>query len=98
MVDLSPTKKQQLNQDNTLNIQPDVGIVIKKVIKNSPAEEGGLLPGDVIQKINGKPVNITAQLQKIIDSSQVGDIFKIEVNRNGKTQTFKIRSGTETQN
>ncbi|MFM6008617.1 MAG: trypsin-like peptidase domain-containing protein, partial [Sphaerospermopsis kisseleviana] len=98
MVDLSPTKKQQLNQDNTLNIQPDVGIVIKKVIKNSPAEEGGLLPGDVIQKINGKPVKITAQLQKIIDSSQVGDIFKIEVNRNGKTQTFEIRSGTDPQN
>ncbi|BAZ80373.1 trypsin-like peptidase domain-containing protein [Sphaerospermopsis kisseleviana CS-549] len=98
MVDLSPTKKQQLNQDNTLNIQPDVGIVIKKVLKNSPAEEGGLLPGDVIQKINGKPVKITAQLQKIIDSSQVGDIFKIEVNRNGKTQTFEIRSGTDPQN
>ncbi|QYX32992.1 HhoA/HhoB/HtrA family serine endopeptidase [Sphaerospermopsis torques-reginae] len=98
MVDLSPTKKQQLNQDNTLNIQPDVGIVIKKVLKNSPAEEGGLLPGDVIQKINGKPVKITAQLQKMIDSSQVGDIFKIEVNRNGKIQTFKVRSGTETPN
>ena len=98
MVDLSPTKKQQLNQDNTLKIQPDVGIVIKKVLKNSPAEEGGLLPGDVIQKINGKPVKITAQLQKIIDSSQVGDIFKIEVNRNGKTQTFEIRSGTDPQN
>jgi S1-C subfamily serine protease len=95
MVDLSPTKKEQLNQDNKLNIQSNVGIVIKKVLKDSTAEQGGLLPGDVIQKINGKPVNITAQVHKIIDSSQVGDILKIEVNRNGKTQTFKVSLGTD---
>ncbi|MBD2295850.1 trypsin-like peptidase domain-containing protein [Anabaena sphaerica FACHB-251] len=98
IADLSPTKKQQLNQDNQLSIQPDVGIVIKKVLKDSTADQGGLIPGDVIQKINGKPVNITAQLQKIIDSSQVGEILEIEVNRKGKTQTFKVRSGTDTPN
>ncbi|MBD2691317.1 HhoA/HhoB/HtrA family serine endopeptidase [Anabaena catenula] len=94
MTDLSPAKKQQLNQVNKLNIQPDVGVVIKEVLKNSPAEKGGLLPGDVIQKINGKVVKITAQVQKIVESSTVGDILEIEVNRKGKTQTFKVLSGT----
>ncbi|MEA5551466.1 HhoA/HhoB/HtrA family serine endopeptidase [Anabaena cylindrica UHCC 0172] len=97
MVDLSPTKKQQLNKEDKLNIQPDVGIVIKKVLENSPAKQGGLLPGDVIQKINDKPVKITAQVQKIVDSSKVGDILKIEVNRNGKTQIIKVLSGNSPQ-
>jgi S1-C subfamily serine protease len=94
MVDLSPTKKQQLNQENQLNIQPDVGIAIKKVLENSPAKQGGLLPGDVIQKINGKPVKITAQVQKIVDSSSVGDILQVEVNRKDRTQILKVLLGT----
>jgi S1-C subfamily serine protease len=94
MLDLSPTKKQKLNQGSLFNVQPDVGIVISRVIKNSPAEKGGLLPGDVIRKINGKPVKITAQFKKIFESSQVGDVLEIEVYRSGKTKTLKVRSGT----
>lgn len=94
MADLSPAKKQELNQNKQLNIQVDVGVAIKGIVANSPAQKGGLLIGDVIQKINGKPIKSLAQAQKIIESSTVGDILTIEVNRNNKTQIFKIRSGT----
>ncbi|MBD2387414.1 HhoA/HhoB/HtrA family serine endopeptidase [Cylindrospermum sp. FACHB-282] len=97
MADLSPTKKQQINQENKLNIQHDVGIVIKSVLDNSPAKQGGLLPGDMIQKLNGKPVKTAAQVQKLVESSTVGDILAIEVNRNGKTQILKVQSGAYPQ-
>lgn len=93
MADLSPIRKQQINQENQINIQQEVGIVIKGVADDSPAKRGGLLPGDVIQKVNGKPVKISAQVQKLVESSKVGDILAIEVNRSGKTQTFKVQSG-----
>lgn len=93
MADLSPIRKQQINQENQLNIQQEAGIVIKGVTDDSPAKRGGLLPGDVIQKVNGKPVKISAQVQKLVESSKVGDILAIEVNRSGKIQTFKVQSG-----
>ncbi|MCC5628413.1 trypsin-like peptidase domain-containing protein [Nostoc sphaeroides CHAB 2801] len=93
MADLSPIKKQQINQENQINIQQDAGIVIKGVTDDSPAKRGGLLPGDVIQKVNGKPVKISAQVQRVVESSKVGDILAIEVNRSGKIQTFKVQSG-----
>lgn len=93
MADLSPIRKQQINQENQLNVQQEAGIVIKGVTDDSPAKRGGLLPGDVIQKVNGKPVKISAQVQKLVESSKVGDIIAIEVNRNGKIQTFKVQSG-----
>ncbi|AUB42827.1 Periplasmic serine protease, S1-C subfamily, containing C-terminal PDZ domain [Nostoc flagelliforme CCNUN1] len=93
MADLSPIRKKQINQENQLNIQQEAGIVIKGVTDDSPAKRGGLLPGDVIQKVNGKPVKISAQVQKLVESSKVGDIIAIEVNRNGKIQTFKVQSG-----
>ncbi|MBD2204478.1 trypsin-like peptidase domain-containing protein [Calothrix sp. FACHB-1219] len=93
MTDLTPTKKQQINQENQLNIQQDAGVVIKGTLDDSPAKQAGLLPGDVIQKINGKPVKTSAQVQRLVESSSVGDTLEIEVNRNGKTQTFKVQSG-----
>jgi S1-C subfamily serine protease len=93
MADLSPSRKQQINQENQLNIQQDAGIVIRGVTENSPAKRKGLLPGDVIQKVNGKPVKSSAQVQKLVESSKVGDIIAIEVNRSGKIQTFKVQSG-----
>lgn len=93
MTDLTPAKKQQINQENQLNIQQDVGVVIKGTLDNSPAKRAGLLPGDVIQKINGKPVKTAAQVQRLVESSSVGDILEIEVSRNSKTQIFKVQSG-----
>jgi S1-C subfamily serine protease len=93
MVDLSPNKRQQINQDNNLNIKQDAGIAIKGVMENSPAQKAGLRPGDIIQKVNGKSVKTAAQVQKQVESSVVGDILQIEVNRNGKLQTFKVQSG-----
>jgi S1-C subfamily serine protease len=93
MIDISSTTKRQLQEEDKLNVQPDVGIVIRKVMENSPAQSGGLLPGDVIQKINGKQIKIAAQVQKIVESSTVGDVLSIEVNRNGKTKIFNVRSG-----
>ncbi|MCC5623289.1 HhoA/HhoB/HtrA family serine endopeptidase [Nostoc sp. CHAB 5715] len=93
MADLSPIRKRQINQEKQLNIQQEAGIVIKEVTDDSPAKRGGLLPGDVIQKVNGKPVKTSAQVQKLVESSTVGDIIAIEVNRSGKIQTFKVQSG-----
>jgi S1-C subfamily serine protease len=99
MIDLTPSRKQQIqHEEPQLKIQPDRGIAIKKVLENSPAQKGGLAPGDVVEKVNHKPVQITAQMQKMIDASVVGDIWEIEVNRNGKTKTLKVRSGVYPQN
>jgi S1-C subfamily serine protease len=93
MADLSPTRKQQINQENQLNIQQEVGIAIKGVTDDSPAKRAGLLPGDVIQKVNGKPIKTSAQVQKLVESSKVGEILAMEVNRSGKIQTIKVQSG-----
>lgn len=93
MADLSPTKKQQINQENKLNIKQDTGVVIKGVLDDSPAKRAGLLPGDVIQKLNAKPVKTAAQVQKLVESSTVGDTLVLEINRSGKIQTLKVQSG-----
>lgn len=48
------------------------GVVVVKVEQNSPAGQAGISPGDVIQKINGKPVNNSKDLQTIVRSHKPG--------------------------
>ncbi|BAZ39847.1 peptidase S1 and S6 chymotrypsin/Hap [Calothrix sp. NIES-4101] len=93
MTDLTPNKKQQVNQENNLKIKQDTGILIKGIVDNSPAQKGGLRRGDLILKVNRKPVKTAAQVQKMVESSSVGDILEVEVNRYGVIQTFKVASG-----
>jgi S1-C subfamily serine protease len=93
MVDLSHSKKQQINQEYNLKIKQDVGIAIKQVLEDSPAQAAGLRPGDIITKVNGKSVKTAAQVQKLVESSTVGDILEVVVSREGKIQTFKVESG-----
>ncbi|BAY33171.1 serine protease [Nostoc carneum NIES-2107] len=97
MTDLTPTKKEQINQENKLNIQQDAGVVIKSTLENSPAKRAGLLPGDLIQKINRKPVKTAAQVQRLVESSSVGDTLEIEVSREGKNHIFKVQPGAYPQ-
>ena len=92
MKDLSPTIQRRLNQEKNLNIQQTTGVVISGVMENSPAEESGLLPGDVIEKINGRPVRTSALVQKQVESTTVGDILEIQINRNGQVKTVKVQS------
>ncbi len=97
MTDLSPAKKLQINQENNLNIQQDSGIAIKAIQEKSPAQKAGIHPGDIIQKIKGKQVDTTAQVQQLIDSSTVGDKLEIAINRDGKNQTFEVQLGVYPQ-
>lgn len=49
MVDLTPNKKQQINQENNLSIKQDTGILIKGITENSPAKKGGLQVGSTLR-------------------------------------------------
>lgn len=91
MVDLTPEKQKKLNKETSLTLKQDSGILIRRVVKDSPAEKVGLLSGDMIVKINRKSVKTSAQVQKQVDLSYVEDILEIEVQRNGRIQAFKLQ-------
>jgi S1-C subfamily serine protease len=98
MEDLSPSKKEQLNQVTHLNIKQDTGVVIRDVLDKSPAKKAGLLPGDIIEKINRNRVTTVAQSQKLVDSSSEGDTLEIQVKRDGKDEDLQVHLGAYPQN
>ena len=67
-------------------------VVVTQVGENSPAMRAGLLPGDVIEVVNGASVagQSGRKFFKAMDAIQAGDVVKITVLRSGKTFSISI--------
>lgn len=66
-------------------------IVVVNPIENSPAEEAGILPGDLITKINGESFSgdDLEQASKKI-KGEAGTKVTLEILRNGETKTVEL--------
>ena len=74
-------------------------ILIIKPIENSPAEKAGILPGDLITKVND--VEYTGD--KLEEASnkirgEEGTKVKLEIYRNGETKTFELTRTKDIRN
>lgn len=90
---LTPAVARQFNDDpNSLMAVPAIeGVLVVRVIPNSPAAEGGLRRGDVITAVAGTEIKTAEQLQKAVEQSQVGNPLNITVRRGEQTQQLSIR-------
>ena len=73
-----------------LSVKPAYTIV--EIRKGSPAEQVGLLSGDVILTINGKDTH-TLELQNVISyfKAKTGKLISLIVDRNGKIMSFDFK-------
>ena len=95
MVTLTPEVKQNINSNpnSGLNVDEDQGVLIAKVIPNSPAAKAGLRSGDVIHKINGQSVKDAEGIQKAVESTQVGGNLQVGLRRNQKDINVTVQPG-----
>lgn len=92
MAELTPELRSQINQSNLgFQVSQDRGIVILKVLPNTPAARAGLRPGDVIVSVNGETVENVGQIQQQVDATGINNTMQITVNRNGNTQQLTVR-------
>lgn len=68
-----------------------VGVYITNVANFSIAQKGGLQPGDVIIKFDGKKVETVEELNKIKDTHKDGDTIEIEFVRNGQSMKASLK-------
>ena len=83
---------QDLTPDlaKAFDIKETQGAVISKVVKDSPAEKAGLMAGDVVTRVNGKPVTTSSELRNSIGLLPVGETVSLDLIRDGKARTVKV--------
>ncbi|MGB3518886.1 MAG: HhoA/HhoB/HtrA family serine endopeptidase [Elainellaceae cyanobacterium] len=96
MVDLDDNFKAQVSNDPTIQIDDDLdeGVVIIKVMPDTPADNAGLRTGDVILSMNDVPVTTATDVQAQVELSGVDEDIEIGINRNGELETISVRTGT----
>ncbi len=72
------------------SVPPVTGALILEVVSGSPADRAGLMPLDVIVKVNGKPVKSATTISNTITSLKVGDIADMEIWQARTKKTVKI--------
>ncbi|NET70951.1 MAG: trypsin-like serine protease [Sphaerospermopsis sp. SIO1G2] len=92
MVTLTPEVKRRIRNRSggQINLSVNQGVLLVRIVPQSPAARGGLSPGDVITGMNNQPITNIEELQKIVESSQVGVPLPIQLNRNGRTITVSV--------
>ncbi|HIK43891.1 MAG TPA: PDZ domain-containing protein, partial [Leptolyngbyaceae cyanobacterium M65_K2018_010] len=95
MVTLSPEMKDNINNNpnSPFTVTETEGVLIARVMPNSPAAQAGLRAGDVIIAVNGQSVKEGALVQQAVERSTVGQSMAITLRRNGQEQTLTVRPG-----
>lgn len=69
------------------------GVMVTKVVPDSPADKAGLRPNDIITKIEETEIKKSDDVKEIIDSKKIGDRIIIHVIRNGQSKLIFARIG-----
>jgi Do/DeqQ family serine protease len=95
MATITPDLKKNLNSNpnSPINVQEDQGILVLKVMEDSPAAQAGIRAGDVIQKIGSMAVTTADTVQSTVEASKIGEELPIELRRNGQTLTIGVKPG-----
>ena len=94
MVTLTPELAKQNNTDpNSMFAIPEVkGVLVMRVVPNSPAATAGIRRGDVIVQIDNKAITSAEQLQGVVEDSTLGQALQVKVQRGNQTQILSVRT------
>src|SRR5437870_5018224 len=67
------------------------GVLVNRVIPDSPADKAGIEKGDVIVSVNMRPVDSPDQLAEVIGNHHPGDEVSVRIVRNGDRRTLDVK-------
>lgn len=78
---------------DSLGLARPQGGIVSSVEKGGPADKAGLEPGDVILKFDGKPINSSADLPRLVGGTRPGSQALLQVWRKGAFREVPIKIG-----
>ncbi len=83
---------QSVNSDvaEAMHLPTTQGALIASVTGNGPAAKSGLAKGDLVTGFDGKPINDSRALPRIVANTQIGKTVNVDVLRGGRKVSFKV--------
>ena len=81
------------NTAKALGLDKTRGVLIGAVIPGEPAEKAGIQAGDVVLAIDGKAVENSSELLRIVADQKPGTTVKLTIWRAGKEQVVRVKLG-----
>jgi S1-C subfamily serine protease len=69
------------------------GAFVQDLVPGGPADQAGLVPGDLIVGIGGEDVRDSADVPRLVGAGEPGEEVEIEVERDGRRKQLKARLG-----
>jgi serine protease Do len=76
-------------------VKPGSGVLVSDVMKDSPAEAGGLKPGDIITEFAGAPTKDVTDLQKRVAAVEPGRPTPLRVIRDKAATPLTVKVGEQ---
>ena len=70
--------------------QDEQGLLISRVAEDSPAEKAGLIRGDILLEIDGKPAESTAELRELLSDYKAGERAVLTILRGGDERKVTV--------
>ena len=68
-------------------------VIVVEAIEGTAAEQSGLQPNDIILAVDGESIDNREELTILLASKNPRDEIKLEYQREGRTQSLKIKLG-----
>jgi len=95
-VEMSP-KEMTPELAKLFGLEEENGVIITKVLEDSPAEKAGLKADDVIVKLNGKEVDNYLTFRNSIAFIAPGTEIVLTIYRNGKEKEMEVEIGSQAE-
>jgi serine protease Do len=70
------------------------GAVVNEVTKDSPAEQAGIKPEDVVISVDGRAIQDSSDLSRYVASKGPGQTVKLRILRDGEQKDVDVKLGT----
>ncbi|HEU4816731.1 MULTISPECIES: Do family serine endopeptidase [unclassified Janthinobacterium] len=77
----------------SFNLQRTSGAIIAGVVRNGPADKAGIVPGDILLTVQGKPVGDTTEMLNLIAQLPPGEKAKMTVLRKNREAALDVMVG-----
>ncbi|MBW3654376.1 MAG: PDZ domain-containing protein [Actinobacteria bacterium] len=74
------------------------GALVASTASGGPAEQAGVRPGDLVTRVDGRPVQAPEDISSAIEDRRPGDEIDLEVQRAGSDRTLRVTLGTRPAN